>query len=191
MSCLQGLSHLCTPLVRKYHPDELGRPDLEIARQLPKLPVVIVLDNVRSALNVGSVFRTCDAFAAAEILLCGITAQPPHREIFKTALGATNTVPWQHFAHTSEAAVYLQVKGYVVWVVEQTDSSLLLPAFQPDAEQKYALVFGNEVHGVSEEWLALAQGAIEVPQWGAKHSLNVAVCTGVVLWEMIRKLKWA
>ncbi len=176
--------------MRKYHPDELGRPDLETARQLPKLPITVVLDNVRSALNVGAVFRTCDAFAAAEILLCGITAQPPHREIFKTALGATDTVPWQHFAHASAAAAYLQAEGCAIWVVEQTHNSLLLPAFQPQAGQKYALVFGNEVHGVSEEWLALAQGAIEVPQWGAKHSLNVAVCAGVVLWEMLRKMKW-
>lgn len=190
MSCLQGLFHFCAPPVRKYHPDEPGRPHLDAARQLPKLPVAVVLDNVRSALNVGSVFRTCDAFAAAEILLCGITAQPPHREIFKTALGATDTVPWRHFAHAGEAAAYLQAEGYAIWAVEQTDRSLLLTEFRPQAGQKYALVLGNEVRGVSEEWLALAQGAIEVPQWGAKHSLNVAVCTGVVLWEMVRKIKW-
>lgn len=176
--------------MRKYHVDELGRPDPEALRQQTRLPIAIVLDNVRSALNVGSAFRTADAFAAQEIVLCGISAAPPHREIAKTALGATETVAWSYFPSAEEAAAFLKNMGYRIWVVEQAEGSTELQHFRPAPGARYALVFGNEVDGVSDTWMQCAEGAIEVPQWGAKHSLNVAVCTGVVLWDIVRKIKF-
>lgn len=177
--------------MRKYSTEELGRPDAATFRVQPKLPITIVLDNVRSALNVGSAFRTCDAFAVEAIVLCGISATPPHREIAKTALGATETVAWRYFANTTEAIAALQSEGRHIWVVEQAEGSTALQDFVPQSDARYALVFGNEVQGVDEAWLEQAQGALEIPQWGAKHSLNVSVCVGVVLWEMVRKIKFA
>ncbi|HRD82800.1 MAG TPA: TrmH family RNA methyltransferase [Saprospiraceae bacterium] len=177
--------------MRKYSTEELGRPDAATFREQPKLPITIVLDNVRSALNVGSAFRTCDAFAIEEIILCGISAAPPHREIAKTALGATETVAWRYFADTAEAIATMQSEGRQIWVVEQTEGSTALQDFIPQSEARYALVFGNEVHGVEEAWIEQARGALEIPQWGAKHSLNVSVCVGVVLWEIVRKIKFA
>lgn len=177
--------------MRKYHVDELGRPDPESARRQAKLPVAIVLDNVRSALNVGSAFRTADAFAIQQVILCGITAAPPHREIAKTALGATETVEWGYFPTSVEAIAFLKGANYRIWAIEQAEGSTFLQEFQPQPGESYAFVFGNEVDGVGEEWMQCAEGAVEVPQWGAKHSLNVAVCTGVVLWEIVRKIKFA
>jgi 23S rRNA (guanosine2251-2'-O)-methyltransferase len=177
--------------MRKYSTEELGRPDVATYLEQPKLPVTIVLDNVRSALNVGSAFRSSDAFAVDGIVLCGISATPPHREIAKTALGATETVAWKYFADTAEAIAALRAEGRQIWVIEQAEGSTALQDFIPQPDARYALVFGNEVHGVDEAWLEQAQGALEIPQWGAKHSLNVSVCVGVVLWEMVRKIKFA
>ncbi len=176
--------------MRKYHAEELGRPDAEAFRRRPKLPVALVLDNVRSALNVGAAFRTADAFAVEHIALCGITAVPPHREIAKTALGATETVAWSYFADPAEAIAYYRGMNYQIWAVEQAEGSTPLQDFTPGNEERYALVFGNEVGGVGETCMELADGAIEVPQWGAKHSLNVSVCIGIVLWEIVRKIKF-
>ena len=167
--------------------EELHRISAEEARSSPKIPVMLVLDNVRSALNVGSAFRTADAFAVEGIVLCGISAQPPHREILKTALGATETVHWKYFAECSEGIEYLREQGWQIWAVEQAEGSIQLQEFQTIENQPIALVFGNEVQGVSEEVMARVQGAIEIPQFGAKHSLNIAVSIGVVLWELTRR----
>lgn len=176
--------------MRKYHPDELERPDPETVRLQPKLPVALVLDNVRSALNVGSTFRTADAFALQHIFLCGISATPPHREIAKSALGATETVAWSYAATAEEAIATLEAQGYRIWAVEQAEGATALQDFTPAPGERYAFVFGNEVSGVGEAWMEQAAGAIEVPQWGAKHSLNISVCVGVVLWEIVRKIKF-
>ncbi|RZK27144.1 MAG: TrmH family RNA methyltransferase, partial [Hymenobacter sp.] len=153
-----------------------------------KSPVVLVLDNVRSLHNVGAVFRTADAFALEKIYLCGVTGRPPHREITKTALGSTESVAWAHVATTLEAAQNLKESGYQLIAVEQTTDSVLLPQFQPVAGQPLALVLGNEVFGVDDEVLALCDAAVEIPQLGTKHSLNVSVAAGVVLWDVLSKL---
>ena len=167
--------------------EELHRISIEEARSSPKIPVMLVLDNVRSALNIGSAFRTADAFALEGIILCGISAQPPHREILKTALGATETVKWKYFAECTEALEYLREQGWEIWAVEQAEGSIQLQHFQIPEKNPLALVFGNEVQGVSEEVMASVRGAIEIPQFGAKHSLNIAVSIGVVLWELTRR----
>lgn len=158
-------------------------------KNVVRLPLTVVLDNVRSAYNVGAVFRTCDAFAVERILLCGITACPPNRELMKTALGSTGTIPWQHFPSGREALAQLKSSGYRILLIEQTDESVSLGDFLPAAGGKYALVFGNEVGGVSEECLAWADAAIEIPQFGAKHSFNISVSAGIVLWDFFLKLK--
>jgi len=164
---------------------ELNRLSAEEAIVAPKNGIVLVLDNLRSLNNVGSAFRTADAFGCEALWLCGFTGTPPHREIHRAALGAELTVPWHHRETTTEALTALIQQGYAVFALEQTDSSVLLHRFQKP-EGKLALVFGNEVEGVSDEALALCHGAIEVPQAGAKHSLNVSVCMGVALWELVR-----
>ncbi len=150
----------------------------------PGLQIVLVLDNIRSAWNVGSIFRTADAFSVRMIYLCGITACPPHREILKTALGATESVPWKYMAKTIEAIQELKEKGYVIAAVEQTSSSILLQHFACAANQ--ALIFGNEINGVQQDILPFCDSIIEIPQRGMKRSLNVAVCAGMVLWECCR-----
>ncbi|MCB9356897.1 MAG: RNA methyltransferase [Lewinellaceae bacterium] len=169
--------------------DELQRPDLQAYRQQEKLPCVLVLDNVRSGLNVGSVFRTADAFALEKIALCGITAQPPHREILKTALGSTESVDWQYYATTLEAVHVLKSSGYRILAVEQTTEHIWLQDFEPLPGEKYAFVLGNEVDGVQDEVIGLCEGLIEIPQYGTKHSLNVAVAAGVLTWELLRKYR--
>lgn len=171
--------------MRKLTMQELGRPDIERFKQAKKLPVVIVLDNVRSLHNVGSAFRTADAFGVEKIVLCGITGKPPHREIEKTALGATHSVDWEYMMQTADAIQLLRSQGYKIASVEQTDQSTSLA----DIQETYplAVIFGNEVHGVSEEVLHLSDFAIEVPQMGTKHSLNISVCVGVVVWELFKK----
>ncbi|MEZ4963903.1 MAG: RNA methyltransferase [Saprospiraceae bacterium] len=169
--------------------DELQRPDLQSYRQQEKLPCVLVLDNVRSGLNVGSVFRTADAFALEKIALCGITAQPPHREILKTALGSTESVAWQYYATTLEAVHALKASGYRILAVEQTTQRIWLQDFEPLPGEKYAFVLGNEVDGVQDEVIGLCEGLIEIPQYGTKHSLNVAVAAGVLTWELLRKYR--
>lgn len=152
-----------------------------------KLPVSIVLDNVRSLHNVGSAFRTADAFRIEKIFLTGITGVPPHREIHKTALGATESVAWAYAEHVGEAVKNLKDGGYTIVVIEQTTESISLDTFTPDPARKYALVFGNEVNGVSDEVIALADLALEIPQAGTKHSLNISVCVGIVTWQIFSK----
>ncbi|MBP6825682.1 MAG: RNA methyltransferase [Saprospiraceae bacterium] len=167
--------------------DALGRLTVEEFKEQAKLPLVLVLDNVRSGLNVGSIFRTADAFTVQKVLLCGITAQPPHREILKTALGSTDSVEWAYFQETVAAIRALKSEGHLVLAVEQTSDKVWLQDFTPQPGQKYAFVFGNEVEGVGEQALALCDGVVEIPQFGTKHSLNVAVAAGIVVWEMARK----
>jgi tRNA G18 (ribose-2'-O)-methylase SpoU len=166
--------------------EDLGRKSPEQLLSSDKHPIIVILDDVRSMHNVGSVFRTCDAFAVEELYLCGYTPCPPHRDIHKTALGATETVKWRSFATTAEAAEYARSLGYSILAVEQVHNSTPLNTFDWK-EQKTALVFGNEVTGVNNEILSLADGCLEIPQWGSKHSLNIAVSAGVVLWELVRK----
>lgn len=167
----------------------LNRPSTEDFKSLEKLPLALVLDNVRSGLNVGSVFRTADAFALDKIVLCGITACPPHREILKTALGSTESVTWEHVEHTTVAILRLKQEGYRVYAVEQTTQKVWLQDFIPESRQKYAFVLGNEVDGVDDEALRLCDGAIEIPQFGTKHSLNIAVAAGIAVWEVARKMR--
>lgn len=168
--------------------EALNRPTADEYRRQEKMPVALVLDNVRSGLNVGSVFRTADAFSVEKIALCGITAQPPHREILKTALGSTESVAWEYFPETAQAIRSLKNSGYRVYAVEQTTRKTWLQDFTPARGEKYAFVLGNEVDGVGDEALALCDGAVEIPQSGTKHSLNVAVAAGIVAWEVARKI---
>lgn len=165
---------------------ELGRLSVEAYQSAPKTPLVLVLDNIRSGLNVGSIFRTADAFALEKLLLCGITAQPPHREILKTALGSTDSVHWEYAESTRDAVLSLKNAGYIVYAVEQTTHKTWLQEFKAEAGKAYAFVLGNEVDGVSEDALAVCDGALEIPQFGTKHSLNVAVAAGIVTWEFLR-----
>jgi len=175
--------------MRKIKNEDLGRLSPDEFKAAPKMPVIIVLDNVRSLHNVGSVFRTADAFACEGVYLCGITATPPHREIQKTALGATESVCWSYFQNTMEALANLKSSGYKIAAVEQVEGAVPLQAFSPAEGEKYALVFGHEVNGVDESTFALTDLFIEIPQSGTKHSLNISVSAGVVLWEFYRKLK--
>ncbi|MEL6834485.1 MAG: RNA methyltransferase [Bacteroidota bacterium] len=175
--------------MRKLKLEELGRASVEEFRQQEKTPIVLVLDNVRSALNVGSAFRTADAFALERIYLCGITAQPPHREILKTALGATEAVDWVHTPTVEEAIAQLRADNYRIWAVEQAVERTWLQDFNIQQEQPLALVFGNEVNGVSQAVMDQADGTIEIPQYGTKHSFNVSVSLGIVVWEVFRQLK--
>ncbi|RYE27185.1 MAG: TrmH family RNA methyltransferase [Sphingobacteriaceae bacterium] len=168
--------------------DELSRVDVETFKKQKKLPVTVVLDSVRSMHNVGSVFRTSDGFAVEQIFLCGITAQPPHREIEKTALGATQSVSWTYFSTIKEALEKLKALGYQIIAVEQAENSISLNRFQPKTEEKYALIFGNEVNGVSDEAMQIIDTCIEIPQFGTKHSFNIVVSAGIVLWDFFAKL---
>jgi tRNA G18 (ribose-2'-O)-methylase SpoU len=175
--------------MRKLKNEELGRVSPEEFRKLKKLPIVVVLDNIRSMHNVGSVFRTSDAFLVDHIMLTGITAQPPHREIHKTALGATESVSWSYFAETLEAIKELKNNGYTICSIEQADSSTLVENFQPQKSEKYALVFGHEVFGVTDDILGLSDACLEIPQSGTKHSLNISVSAGIILWHFFTALK--
>jgi 23S rRNA (guanosine2251-2'-O)-methyltransferase len=172
--------------MRKLGMDELHRLSVNEFRESEKMPVIVVLDNIRSMHNVGSVFRTADAFLVRGIYLCGYTPQPPHRDIHKTALGATETVEWRYFGSTVEAVTDLRAAGYAVFAVEQTAESVALQVFCGAHTGPLAVVFGNEVEGVGEGALALCDGAIEIPQWGMKHSLNISIAAGIVLWELVR-----
>lgn len=169
--------------------DELGRKTVEQFKEADKTPLILVLDNVRSMHNVGSVFRTADAFLLQGIVLCGYTPVPPHRDIQKTALGATETVEWQYFPTTMEAVEKLREAGYAIMTIEQAENSVMLDAFAPDPSRPLALVFGNEVSGVDAEVMKMADGCIEIPQSGMKHSLNISVSTGIVVWDIFVKLK--
>jgi len=175
--------------MRKLKLDELNRPDIETFKAQEKLPVAVVLDNVRSMHNVGSVFRTADGFALEKVILCGITAQPPHREIEKTALGATQSVEWVHYADTVTAINELRALGYEIVAIEQAENSTMLNTFIPDKTKKYALIFGNEVDGVSDAVMAKIDECIEIPQFGTKHSFNIVISAGIVLWDFFAKLK--
>jgi 23S rRNA (guanosine2251-2'-O)-methyltransferase len=166
--------------------DELNRKSVDEFKEAEKMPVVVVLDNIRSMHNVGSVFRTADAFLLRGIYLCGYTPQPPHRDINKTALGATETVHWNYTATTVEAVQQLKEDGYKVFAIEQVQNSISLNQFDMDQHEPVAVVFGNEVTGVDEEVIKLCDGCIEIPQLGMKHSLNISVAAGIVLWELVR-----
>jgi 23S rRNA (guanosine2251-2'-O)-methyltransferase len=175
--------------MKKLKLGELGRISIDEFKESKKLALTIVLDNIRSLHNVGSAFRSADAFRIEKIFLTGITGSPPHREIQKTALGATESVPWEYVANPEDAVKKLKEDGYTIVVVEQTTQSISLQKFKTDPQEKYALVFGNEVNGVTEEVIIHADAAIEIPQSGTKHSLNVSVCLGIVVWEIFRKSK--
>ena len=175
--------------MKKLKLEELGRISINEFKVADKLPVSILLDNVRSLHNVGSAFRTADAFRLEKIYLTGITGVPPHREIHKTALGATESVDWEYFESASGAVLDLKKKDYQIIVVEQTTASKPLNLFLPGSGVKWCFVFGNEVNGVSEEVIEMADLALEIPQAGTKHSLNISVCLGIVVWEVAQKLK--
>ena len=174
--------------MRKLKTHELQRLDPQEIPIVTKLPLVLVLDNVRSMYNVGAAFRIADAFLVEKIYLCGITAQPPHRDIHKTALGAEETVAWEYAAETAMLLKQLQAAGYLVAAVEQTDQSIPLQKYQPMPNQQYCLVFGHEVWGMSEAALSACNLSLEIPQYGTKHSLNVAVSIGIVVWELAKQL---
>ncbi len=174
-------------MMKKISMDELGRVSPDKFKELKKFPLVIVLDNIRSMMNVGSVFRTADAFRIEKILLCGITACPPHKEIHKTALGATESVEWQYFDDTIDAVKALRNENYQVFALEQTTKSQSLKDFRPGKDIKYALVFGNEVKGVQDKVLQQCHGSIEIPQFGTKHSFNISVTVGITLWDFFSK----
>lgn len=175
--------------MRKLQNSELDRLSPEQFRANEKTPVIVVLDNVRSHLNVGSVFRTADAFLIEAIYLCGITGTPPHRDIQKTALGATETVAWKHFESTADAIADLKNNGYKIASVEQAENATMLNELNYDAKEKLAVVFGNEVEGVDQAIVSASDMVIEIPQWGTKHSLNISVSAGIVIWELVRKRK--
>lgn len=169
--------------------DELNRKSVDEFKKSEKIPIIAVLENVRSAYNVGSVFRTADAFLLEGIYICGYTAYPPHKEIKKTALGAEDTVHWKHFKHIDEAIKELKSHGYKIFAVEQTEKSIALHQFNQEVKsnQKLAVIFGNEVSGVEQSTIALTDGTIEIPQLGMKHSLNISVAAGIVLWELVKE----
>lgn len=175
--------------MRKITNLELHRPSAEQFAQMNRLPVTVVLDNVRSAQNVGAFFRTCDAFAIEHIALCGITSTPPSRDIHKTALGAEMTIDWSYYENTVECVEKLKAEGYTLLAIEQVEGALMLDELSVDPTKRYALVFGNEVAGVEQSVVDLCDGAIEIPQVGTKHSINVSVAGGVVLWPFFVGLK--
>jgi tRNA G18 (ribose-2'-O)-methylase SpoU len=175
--------------MRKLKTEELGRVGIDDFKKQEKLPLVVILDNVRSMHNIGSIFRTSDGFAIEKIYLCGITAQPPHREIEKTALGATQSIEWIYFEDVCDAINALKTDGYKIIAIEQAENSTLLNNYQPEISDKYALIFGNEVNGVSDEAMQMIDTCIEIPQFGTKHSFNIVVSAGIVLWDFFAKLK--
>lgn len=176
---------------RKLSNEELGRKSLQEFQQSEKLPLSVILDNIRSLNNIGSIFRSSDAFSIEAVYLCGITAKPPHREIQKTALGATESVFWEYYENTSDIVEKLKEDGYKILSVEQAENSVMLDKFSVDTNTKYAVVFGHEVKGVDQKVINLSDRVIEIPQSGTKHSLNVSVSAGIVLWEIGKKLKSA
>ena len=175
--------------MRKLKLDELNRLSTEEFKNAEKLPVIVVLDNIRSAANIGSVFRTCDAFLIEAIYLIGICATPPNRDIQKSALGATETVDWKHFETIKDGIAALREQKCEVLTIEQSDNSVFLQDFNPEKDKKYALIFGNEVDGVSDFAIQYCDTRIEIPQFGMKHSLNISVSAGIVIWDFARKLR--
>lgn len=174
--------------MRKLKITELNRLSAEEFKNVEKIPLVVVLDNIRSLHNIGSVFRTSDAFRVANIYLCGITATPPHAEIHKTALGAEDTVDWKYFNDTLDAVKELRDNGFDIFSVEQVEGSVMLENFVPENGRKYAVILGNEVKGVRQDVVDASDGCIEIPQYGTKHSLNVSVTSGIVIWDLFCKL---
>ena len=174
--------------MRKLLNEELDRLSVEAFREVEKIPLILVLDNVRSLNNIGSLFRTADAFRLEGLFLCGITATPPHREIHKTALGATESVHWEYREKTIDAIEELKKNGYHIYSVEQAEGAIMLNQVQLSAQQKYALVFGHEIRGVDQQVVDMSDQCIEIPQYGTKHSLNISVAAGIVIWELFRRL---
>jgi len=172
--------------MRKLSMNELNRKSVEEFKQSDKIPIIVILENIRSAYNVGSVFRTADAFLIESIYICGYSASPPHKEIKKTALGAEETVAWKHFEKSTSAISELKAENYKVYAVEQAENSLKLQDLPVDLGQKIAIIFGNEVTGVEQSTIHQCDGCLEIPQLGMKHSLNIATAAGVVLWELVR-----
>lgn len=175
--------------MRKLKNSELDRLSVEEYKEVAKTPITVVLDNIRSCNNIGSVFRTSDALLIEKVMLCGITATPPNKDIHKTALDAEKSVPWEYFEETEEAVLKLKESGYRVFAVEQVENSISLPDFTPSRDEKLALVFGNEVKGVQQSVIDSCDGAIEIPQYGTKHSFNISVSAGIVLWDLVYKLR--
>lgn len=175
--------------MRKLKNSELDRLSVEEYKEIEKTHVTVVLDNIRSCNNIGSVFRTSDALLIEKVVLCGITATPPNKDIHKTALDAEKSVPWEYFEETEAAVLNLKENGYRVFAVEQVENSIMLPDFNPEKEKKLALVFGNEVKGVQQSVVNICDGAIEIPQYGTKHSFNISVSAGIVLWDLVYKLR--
>ena len=175
--------------MRKLKNSELDRLSVDEYKDIEKTPITVVLDNIRSCNNIGSVFRTSDALLIEKVILCGITATPPNKDIHKTALDAEKSVPWEYFEETEAAILNLQEDGYRVFAVEQVENSISLPDFTPGKEEKLALVFGNEVKGVQQSVVDMCNGAIEIPQYGTKHSFNISVSAGIVLWDLVYKLR--
>lgn len=173
--------------MRKLKVTEMGRLSLAEYKASEKQPIVVVLDHVRSLYNVGSVFRSSDAFCIEGVVLCGITARPPHPEIHKTALGAEESVEWKYFEQTEDALTWLKQQGYTVLAIEQCEGSTMLQDFQRELGKKYAVVLGNEVKGVQQQVVDLCDGCLEIPQYGTKHSLNVSVAAGIILWHLSKK----
>lgn len=176
--------------MRKLKNSELNRLDVDTFKQAKKTPIIVVLDNIRSLNNIGSVFRTADAFLIQKIYLCGITAQPPHKDIHKTALGSTESVDWEYVNNTETVVKRLQNDGVVVISVEQAVNALMLNEFQPKPNHSYAFIFGNEVKGVSQQVVDMSDVVLEIPQFGTKHSLNISVSCGVVLWDALSKMRF-
>ena len=176
-------------MYRKLKITEMGRISVDEFRQAEKLPLVVVLDSVRSLYNVGSVFRTCDAFRVSGVVLCGITATPPNAEIHKTALGAEDSVDWHYYKDTMEAVSWLRKEGYCLLAIEQCEGSTMLTDFRPEKDKKYAVVLGNEVKGVQQQVVDACDGCLEIPQFGTKHSMNVSVTAGIVIWHFFSSQK--
>lgn len=176
--------------MRKLENSELERKSIDDFKKSEKTPLILVLDDIRSLHNIGSVFRTADAFLIEKIILCGITATPPNKEIHKTALGATETVTWEYQENVLEVIKGLKKENVLTLAIEQVEGSIFLQDFTVEKNKKYALVFGNEVYGVAQEAVAICDGCIEIPQLGTKHSLNISVSAGIVVWDLFQKLNW-
>ncbi len=176
--------------MKKLSLEELNRISVDEFKQTDKIPVVVVLDNIRSLNNIGSVFRTSDAFLIEKIYLCGITATPPHKDIHKTALGATDSVNWEYFEDSLQLVEKLKSDNYIIASIEQVEKSVMLNEFTPESNKKYAIILGNEVKGVRQDVVDNSDLCIEIPQFGTKHSLNISIATGVVLWDFFNKIKF-
>jgi tRNA G18 (ribose-2'-O)-methylase SpoU len=175
--------------MRKLKNSELDRLSVDQYKEIEKTHLTVVLDNIRSCNNIGSVFRTSDALLIEKVILCGITATPPNKDIHKTALDAEKSVPWEYYEVTENAVNKLREDGYKVFAVEQVVNSIMLPDFTPEKDKKLALVFGNEVKGVQQSVVDICDGAIEIPQYGTKHSFNISVSAGIVLWDLVYKIR--